>query len=289
MKSELEAVGLVALLLVVTFALGIELGGSGLAGPYGGLGPPEAATNKSPPIPPPSFVLKAKGINPSDLYASGFYSVVPADMMVPLVGLQATLVSASRDVTHFGRLPSILMTTNSSGVASAILPEGDYEVDISEANFAASTVVTLTDNTTSTLNFVLSPSARAVSALKVVSQDSTGLEPSSRLYALLNYTTAPSKGFAELVGYEPLSANSPSTTVVTHFNPQNFTFPYIRNGMSIYFGTPISLNVTLFGAYQGTQGYWAILAPLGTFVAYPSSSVTLFQFAPILEVSYTAG
>ena len=279
MKSELEAAGLIALLFVVTFALGIEFGGSGLAAALGGFGPPGSAQPKTAATPPPLFVLRAEGVNPKDLYSSAFYKTVPADMMVPLVGLHAMLVSASRGPpTRFERTPSILMTTNGSGIASGFLPQGDYEVDISGSNFAVSTLVTLSDNTTSTLSLTLSPSARDVSAMKVASQDSVmGLEPTSRLYALLNYTSAPPDGFSELVGFEPVGSATPASGIVFYVNS------------TVFGGAQVSLNATVLGSYRGTQGYWATLSPSGSYSTYPSVSVILFQYTPQVEVNYTAG
>ncbi len=280
MKSELEAAGLIALLFVVTFALGIEFGGSGLAAALGGFGPPGSPQPKAAATPPPPlFVLRAEGINPKDLYSSAFYKAIPAEMMVPLVGLHAMLVSAGRGLpTHFERTPSILMMTNASGIASGYLPQGDYEVDISGSNFAVSTAITLSDNTTSTLSLTLSPSARDVSTMKVVSQDSViGLEPTSKLYALLNYTSAPSDGFSELVGFEPVDSATPASGIVFYVNS------------TVFGGAQVSLNATILGSYPGTQGYWATLSPSGSYPAYPSVSVILFQYTPIVEVNYTAG
>jgi hypothetical protein len=51
----------------------------------------------------------------------------------------------------------------------------------------------------------------------------------------------------------------------------------------------MALNATLLGSYQGTRGYWAVLAPAGAYASYPSVGVLLFQFVPMLEVNYTAG
>jgi len=279
LKSELEAVGLITLLIVVTFALGVEFGVSGLAGALGGSGPPAGGRTKLAAGPPPEFVLRAEGINPNDLYASASYKVVPQYMMVPLVGLQAKLLSAGREITsHFGRLPSIMLATNASGLASSPLPQGQYEVDISSSNFAASTVITMANNTISTLNFTLGPSAREVTAFKVVSDDSdTGLEPTSKLYALLNCTSAPSNGFSELVGFERVSSGHPVTGNAFYLN------------QTLYGGPQLSLNATLVGSYQGTQGYWATLVVSRAYADYPSVSVMLFQFTPILEVNYAAG
>jgi len=294
LKPELEAVGLIALLIVVTFALGVEFGVSGLPGALGGSGPPAGGRTSLAAGPPPEFVLRAEGINPNDLYASASYKVVPPYMMVPLVGLQAKLLSAGREITsHFGRLPSITLITNASGLASSPLPQGQYEVDISGSNFAANTFITMANNTISTLNFTLGPSAREVTALKVVSDDSdTGLEPTSRLYALLNCTSAPSNGFSELVGFEGVSSGHWVSGNVFYLN-QSSGHPVSVNVFSLnqtsYGGPQTSLNATLVGSYQGTHGYWATLMPSRAYADYPSVSVMLFQYTPILEVNYTAG
>jgi hypothetical protein len=280
LKPELEAVGLVTLLFIVTFALGIEFGGSGFAGASGGFGPPPTSGGGKQIAILPRLVLRAEGVNSSDLYVSGSYRAIPANMKVPLVGLHANLVLPERNFpSYFSRLPSFSLTTNSSGLASGLFPAGDYEVEISGSNFALGTIITLADNTTATLNFTLSPSADAVSVLKVVSQDSvTGLEPTSIIYALLNYTSAPSEGFSELVGFESFSGMSPTSGGAIN--------PNTTNPSPI---TPISLNATLLGYYRGIHGYWATLSPLGSNPDYPSVGVMLFQYTPILEVNYTAG
>lgn len=286
MKPQLEAAGVIALLLLMSVALGIEFGGSGLAGALGGLGPPGgSAPNKSSATPPPLFVLRAEGINPSDLYASGFYKVVPAQMMVPLVGLHVTVVSAEEGTpTHFSRFPAATLITNSSGLTSRALLQGEYEIEISGSAFAVSTVVTMTDNTTTSLNFILSPSAKAVSALRVISQDtSLGLEPTSRMYALLNYTTAPSQGFCELVGLEP-----PLRIYPWRPYPPNPGLVVDLN-VTAYGWTQTSLNATVVGSYPGTQGYWATLTPLGNSSVYPTVADMLFHFTPTVLVNYTAG
>lgn len=295
MKSELEAVGLIALLFVVTFALGFEFGGSGLSGVFGGPGP-STVSNKPNPFSLSLFIVRAEGANPAAIYASSFHNATPANGLVPLVGVRAMLVAAGRtQPTGLVRLPTIVMITNSSGVAAAYLTPGDYVVRLAGSTFSTTTAVILDQNATATLSFRLSASVRAVSGLKVVSPDSiSGLEPTSTMYAFLNYTSAPSTGFSELIGYEPassavLSGSALSTTgSVTLYQNKTAAGGIVTLNSTIPVGPELSLNATLLGAHRGTQGYWATLLPSAAYPEYPSVDVMLFQFKSVVEVNYTA-
>jgi len=279
MKSELQAGVLILLLLVVTFALGIEFGGSGLSGASGNFGGPSAAGKQiTAAVPPPEFVVKAEGVNPHDLYASGLFRTLPPGILIPLVGLHVTLLTQGRSASSFRRLPALTLTTNTTGMASANLVPGTYEVLMVGSTFSLDTAVTLTDNMTTTLDFQLHPTGQPVAALRVVSPDTaSGVESASKLYALIENATAPTPGLAELVGYQS-SYNASGIGFEVGF-PINATVA----------GPLVSMNATLYGSYPGTSGYWATLYPAGTYPSYPSVGVRLFQFEPLAEVNYTAG
>ena len=286
------------LLFVVTFALGFTFGGTGLAGASGNLGGITAVGKQTVGITPPVFVFKAQGVDPADLYASSSFTNIPQDMLVPLVGLHLTLLKLGRPTSAgFVRLPSLTLITNASGLATASEAPGNYEAVVLGSNYAVDTPVTLTDNTTATLSFDLRPSAEAVSALRVVSFDSvSAVEPTTKFYALLNYTSPPSTGFSELVGFETVAPTN-GTAQITLINatgtlangspsPVKLQPPSIG---PVFFDPQVELNATLLGSYPGTEGYWAILSPYGSYSAYPTARVLMFQFKPLYEVNYTAG
>ena len=297
LKSRIEAGVLVVLLFVVTFALGFSFGETGLAGASGNLGGVTAVGKQTVGIIPPLFVFKAQGVDPADLYASSSFANIPKDMLVPLVGLHLTLLKLGRPTSAgFVRLPSLTLITNASGLASASEAPGNYEAVVLGSNYALDTPVTLTDNTTATLFFNLHPSAEAVSALRVVSSDSvSAVEPTTKFYALLNYTSPPSTGFSELVGFETaaptngtaqITLTNATGTLANGSSPVKLQPPSIGG---LFFNPQVELNATLLGSYPGTEGYWAILSPYGSYSAYPTTGVLMFQFRPLYEVNYTAG
>jgi hypothetical protein len=297
LKSEIEGVTLMVLLFIVTFALGFTFGGSGLAGASGGLGGSTGIGKQTVVTTPPKFVFKAQGVNPADLYASSLYNDIPQYMLVPLVGLHLTILKLGRPSTSgFVRLPSLTLTTNASGIAAASVQPGNYEALVSGSNYALDTAVTLTANTTATLYFDLHPSAEAVSTLRVISSDTvSGVESTTKFYALLNYTSAPLTGFSELVGFE--TSVPPNGTVqiilpsgtATSANGPTLQGPSLTFNGTVFFNPQVELNATLLGSYPGTEGYWAVLSPSGSSSAYPSAGVVMFQFKPLYEVNYTAG
>jgi len=276
MKSQFQAATLILLLLLVTFALGIEFGGSGLSGALGNFGPPTGNGNgkQSVAVAPPKLVVKAQGVNPQDLYDSSSYENIPSNMLVPLVGLRVTLLTQGSFSSQFRRLPALTLTTNSSGIASAEMLPGNYGVAIVGSTFTLETGVTLANNSTALLSVELLPAARPVSVLRIVSPDTvSGVESTSRLYALISNGSAPVTGLSELVGFVSSFSFFASGAL-----PINGTL----------LGPMVSLNATLLGSYPGSQGYWATLYPAGTYPAYPSMNVMLFQFQPVAEVNYTA-
>jgi len=267
------------MLLLVTLALGIEFGGSGLAGASGGFGTPSPIskqTKQNSQLVLPEFVVRAQGVNPKDLYASGSFKSVPDNMTVPLVGLHITLLSQEESSLLLRRIPTITLTTNASGIAATFLVPGDYDVQIAGSTFGAYTTVTMIGNITATLNVQLQPSGVPVGVIRLVSPDSvSGVEPSSKFFALIDNATAPAPGFAELVGFGPESSSL--------VEPGSGNPSYVNVA-----GPLISLNSTLQGTYPGTEGYWAALSPTAPYSAYPTQGVMLFQFEPLVEVNYTA-
>jgi len=283
MRSGLQVAALIVLLLMVTFALGIEFGGSGLSGASGGFGASTGLSKQTKQTVQTGqyslseFVVKAQGVNPQDLYASSSFRNIPSDMLVPLVGLHVTLLSQERSSLLTRRIPTFSLATNASGIASAFLLSGDYDVELVGSTFSLGTAVTLIENTTLTLSVQLQPSGEPVADLRVVSSDTmSGVETGSRLYALVENTTAPAPGFSELIGFQ-----RGSSTLVMETNAGIL---YYVNAT----GPLISLNSTLQGSYLGSGGYWATLYPTGPYPVYPTMGVMLFQFKLLTEVNYTA-
>jgi hypothetical protein len=272
MKSELEATGLIILLLALTLALGLNFGGSAISGTssnpgsHSNLGFLQTGENRGPMYIPPRFVVRAEGINPVDLYASSIYSSVPSYMLVPLKGLRVTLTEQSNPgILNRERTRTLTLTTNSSGIATDFVSPGNYTVLITGTNFEVNATLSFAVNSTTTFNFNLHPSAKVVTVLRIVSPDSvSGVEPETKLYALLNTTSAPATGFAELVGFK------------TNYSGVE------NRGLVV-------VNATLQGWYAGTQGLWVVLSPSTSDPTYPSMGILLFQYKPISEVNYTAG
>jgi hypothetical protein len=273
LNTKFEAAGLIVLLFIVTLALGFELGGSGLSGTSPGPGQTKIVANKGTTISLPEFVFRAKGISPMDLYQSSSYRNILPSMLVPLAGLRATLTPQKSLVASHGRTPSLAITTNSSGLAAIFDLPGNYTFLISSAYYQLDTIVSLAFNTTTTLNFTLQPSAEVVTSLRISSPDSIlGVEPLARLFALVN-GSGPTAGFAELVGFEH--------AYQTYGPPGNVTV--------VTYGPLVEVNTTVIGGYQGTQGFWAALSPSGSYPAYPTEAVLLFQYRTLYEVSFAAG
>ena len=286
MRSEFQAAALVLLLIVFAFALGVEFGGAGLNGASGAFGPPSGnGKQTTTATAPPEFVVKAVGINPQDLYMSASFGSIPPSMLVPLSGVRVTLTTQGTTPIPFRRLPSFTLTTNKSGVASASLLPGNYQVQAVGTTFTLNTGLTLTNNSTAVLNIELRPTHQAVATVRVVSPDTiSGVESASRIYALISNATAPPPGLSELVGAESGFTIEPSSN-----SSCIGSSVCLQSGFNATVGHLVSVNATLLGSYQGTQGYWADLEPVGTYAAFPAVGVTLFQFEPIAEVIYTAG
>jgi len=273
MRSGPKSAALVAIIFVLSLVLGLGFSGSG-----GGGGASNFRTTSVPasgsPTPPPKVIVLARSVDPSYLYETRTLSSIPAYLFVPLRGVHVLLTSINREAVSFRQhVPGVILTTNSSGVAVGFMAPGNYSCVVSGSNFRLNTTVSFRFNSTNTINFTLLPSITNVTSLHVISPDTIlEVEPQVRISALLASQSAPSLGFAELVGS-------------TSFGTPGLGMNEIAEGMT--------LNATVVGWYPGAQGTWAVLTPAasspGHFPSYPTMSVVLFQFKPIIEVSSTAG
>jgi hypothetical protein len=274
MKPGIQATGLVAIMFVLTLAMGLGFGSA----ESGGGGSNIVATTvppKSTPAPAPKVIVVAMGVNPSYLYQSSFYSPIPSYMFEPLSGVHVALESLSRpSVSFLQRVPPITLRTNASGMAYVVVAPGNYSILFTGPNFSLNTNLTFTANTTNTIRLNLDPAAHAVIALHLVSPDTvTGVEPVALISALLGNQSAPHDGFAELVGAGfsvQISSNSSLTSGIVVFNQ-------------------LAVNATVIGSYPETNGNWAVLSPLGSYQSYPTSGLVIFQFMPVLQVNSTGG
>ena len=209
-------------------------------------------------------------MSPSYLYQSSLFSCIPSYMLQPLTGVRVALTSLDRETFSFReRVPVAVLRTNSTGVAFGVVAPGNYSVVIGGPNFSVNTTLSLKVNSTTRLDLSVLPSAEEVKALQMVSPDTVmGVEPSARFSALLGSQPALATGFAELIGYATVPL-----------------LPYYH----LIIENPISINATVLGTYPGPGGEWAVLSPSGYFPNYPTTSVFLIQFRPVLEVSSGAG
>jgi hypothetical protein len=291
-RLGLEAGGLVVALLALTLALGLGFGGVGLSGISAASGPSgqgssHLSTNGAYPAFSPRVIIRAEGVNPFDLYLynldlyndHGLHNssslnlsspVLPQSMYVPLSGLRVTLTQLQKSsVSIRGQSQTQVLTTNSAGLALTFVLPGNYTVLFSGPNFEFETNIFFASGFITTVNFMLNPVAKAVTALRIVSPDSvSGVESETKLYALFNSSSPPASGFAELVG----------------FNPNSFLWEY-GWGMGRY--DQFNLNATVLGWHASAHGFWVALAPLGPYPSYPSLDVVLFQYKPVYEVTYT--
>lgn len=218
----------------------------------------------------PTVIVVAKGVNPLYLYQTSTLTSIPSYLLVPLNGVRVTLQALNRaDTPVHERVPPVAFKTNSSGVAAAVVPPGNYSVFISGPNLNLNTTTSLAANSTTTIRLELDPSAFSVASVRLVSPDShSGVEPTTTMSLLLGGKATLRSGFAELVGY-------------TSFPP--------LGGVVVVGGDQLVVNATVVGSYLATQGYWAVLSPSGSYATYPTTNVVLFQFKPVLEVSSAAG
>ncbi len=271
MKPTSQVAGLTAALFILTLAMGLSFGSSGAGGGGEQNSYTSVPSNNSNPSFSPRIILVAQGINPSYLYQSSLHSSIPQYMLEPLAGVRLSLTSLNREILSLhGRVPAIVVRTNSSGIAFVVVAAGNYSVTIGGPNFNINTTMSFMENSTNTIRLNLTSSGYAVESLHLVSPDSaSGVEPTTKINALLQNETAPAPGFAELVGYRFLV-------------PFNGTLP-------IFVMSQVALNATVLGSYPGTQGTWVVLAPTGTYSEYPVAGVLLFQFRPVFEVTSTFG
>jgi hypothetical protein len=104
-----------------------------------------------------------------------------------------------------------------------------------------------------------------VDSIQFVSPDSTsGVESATKFYALLDSSTSPSLGFAELVGYQ-------------------------SNYLGVTSKTEVAINSTVLGRYPGFNETWVALSPFGAYSSYPTEGIILFQYRSTYEVNYGAG
>jgi len=211
--------------------------------------------------------VEAVGISPHFLYDSSVaYPRIPSSMLVPLAGLRVVLaqVSASLASNQVYSSPRVFFT-NSSGIVEALANQGNYSVQMETQYVQLNTTIPCFDNTTTILNLQLLPSPTKVDSLRIVSQDSViGLEPTTKLYALLANASIPDGGFAELVGFQS-------------------TYPGVANR------TSVEVNSTIVGSYHTSSDTLAVLAPLGPYSAFPTVEMILFQYKPEYQVNYIAG
>jgi len=266
MKQRLRSLGLIAVLFAVSLALGLVFGAGGLAGSASNPGLFQLFASKGPAGNPPTILVRAEGISPRYLYESSQYPSTPSFMLVPLGGLRIALKLVSAPVGSNQLLgPALTLFTNTSGAVESLADEGNYSVQVGTRYAQLNTTISCYDNTTTILNIRLLPSPTKVDSLTVASQDSSaGLEPTTTLYALLPNGTTDSRGFAELVGFQ-----SPYPGVVNE--------------------TTVAVNSTILGSYSNSIDSTVVLSPTGTYSAFPTVGMVLFQYRTAYEVSYTAG
>ncbi len=264
MKAGFEAAGLIALLFVVTLALGLGFGGTGLAGTLSNPGISQVLAGRGGSVNPPTLIIRAEGINPAYLYDSASFLTVPTFMLVPLRDLQIALVQESQPLARNPLHPEIrVVFTNSSGMAEAIVSPGNYTVSVKGSIFAFNTTLTFRSNSTTTLDFRLLPQPTKLSSINVVSPDSiSGIESASELYATVAGGTRPTQGFAEIVGLQSSNAGA---------------------------GGQLEVNGTVVGTHPGGGETWVAISPSGAFIPYPTYGLFLFQYRPSAQVTYTAG
>jgi len=268
MKSGPKSVGLVAILFALTLAVGLSFSGGGEGGSSNFRTTPAPPSGS--PTPAPKVIVVARQVDPFYLYQSASYPIIPSYMFTPLGGLHVVLTSLNREAVSFRqRVPGVTLTTNSTGRAVGFMAPGNYSCVIAGKDFSLNTTVSFKVNSTNTIRFSLIPSATKVAALHIVSPDTImAVEPQARIIALLANESAPTLGFAELVG--PITQYFLGLGTLTTQNA-------------------LSVNVTLTGWYHGPQGNWAIMSPSGNFDLYPTTSMILFQFRPAIQVSSTVG
>ncbi|HYA56459.1 MAG TPA: hypothetical protein VED22_06645 [Nitrososphaerales archaeon] len=266
MRQRLRSLTLIAVLFAVSLALGLVFGGGGLAGTASNPGLFQLFASKGPSGNPPTVVVQAEGISPHFLYESSFYPSVPSSMLVPLAGLRIVLKQVSAHAASsqvYG--PARILLTNSSGAVEALADQGNYSVQVETNYVQLNTTISCYDNTTTILSIRLLPSPTKIDSLRIVSQDSVvGLEPTTRLYALLANETIPSTGFAELVGFQS-------------------TYPEVTSGATV------AVNSTILGSYSNSLESFVVLSPSGPYSTFPTLGIVLFQFRPVYGVNYTAG
>ncbi len=288
MKSELEAVALILVLFGVTVFMGLEFGGSGLGGssPLAGGGPTPGKTGGIAGF--PLFVFRAEGpdaTDPSSLLLTSSNANGPGSALVPLKGVRVTLTNVeARGFGGFSHLPADTLVSNASGLASTYILPGNYSVLITDGGFSATTMLSTHYNETTTLDFRLQPSSQGVSSVRVASPDSIAtVEPSTTFYVLLANGPFKASESVELVGFAQAPAIEGGFTYLTG----GFTY-LTTNSSVLYLGPIVGVNATVLGLYQGTNGVWAALSPTGSYSAFPTSDLRLFQFLPTYEVSYGA-
>jgi hypothetical protein len=186
-------------------------------------------------------------------------------MYVPLSGLRVTLTQLQKSQIHRQSQTQVL-TTNSAGLAVTFVVPGNYTVLFAGPNFELETNIFFASDSITTVTFILNPVAKAVTALRIVSPDPvSGVESVTKLYALLDSSSPPASGFAELVGFNPNSVLR-------------------ERGMGAH--DQFDLNATVLGWHASAHGFWVALAPLGPYPSYPSLEVVLFQYKPVYEVTY---
>lgn len=267
MRQRLRSLGLITVLFAVSLALGLTFGGGGLAGSSpSNPGLSQLLGNKGHSANPPTIVVKAEGISPRYLYDSYLYPTIPSYMFVPLVGLRVALEQVSAPPgSNQAYGPTRTFFTNSSGIVEALADPGNYSVQAKTQYMQLNTTISCYDNTTTVLSIGLLPSPTKVDSLRIVSQDSvTGLEPTTKLYALLGNGTISRSGFAELVGFQSV-------------------YPGLANR------TSVAINSTVLGRYSTSNETLVILSPSGPYSFYPSVGIVLFQYRPVYEVNYAAG
>lgn len=210
----------------------------------------------------PELVVIARGIGQDFVFSPSLTPDPPAYMYVPLSSLPVSVTPIGDSNPR-----PMLFYTNVSGMFEFPLAQGQYDVVIKDPSFHMETQVNLSAGKRTVISLRVLPSFADADALVLVNHDDlTTIGPSTELVVHINSTT---------------EYNSGDTVKVVGS-------PHPGSGLINGSFQTVQVNASTVGEYQGVEGSWLVLQPLGTYSVYPVDAIRVLVYEPHYTVETIA-
>lgn len=267
MQGKKVSVVLLIVLIATAFALGSNFNqvGGWLGGGGGPGGSPVGPGAGGGPLRLTRLVVEVEKIRPADWNVSAITRPPPDSMFAPLGSLQLTLTLQAT------RPRPVILSTNSSGLATFLVSNGSYALHASDPTFDVDYFVNVTKGATTLLVLKIFPTFIPVDSYVLSGHDaSLSVDPSSMLYAEVT---------SSLPSGPPMAIDHGQfVQLVEAINQTQVTDRNMLVGALYPEGT-YRLNATALGTYRGEKGEWVALELSPPPYSIPPENLLIMTFS----------